>query len=340
MNKISLFCIVLGLVLLLTGCSQSQADTNIDTQAKSEAIHETEKPLLHTALYQTAEDLSAFSSGNLFSPFEAKEYVNADAAPSLEMTINETTYTFVYESSEIMARANLSVDIYKSTDASDVKIFVNTLDGSVVKYVDIPYDNEFTTEAACIDFIKHLVEPDLDLSTYDYRCATHYYSHENNSFRSILTPDFHVCSDTEEFGSYEFYYTKSISNITTAEHITAILRDDSFTLEIYDIGYTDEFAELINISDKYEVELETYFRTNMDDDKIFKDHTMGNKELFVKDGVPYLLITSLVEFTMPDSSDETYTTVVVTIHWITQNTQTEATEAPKTDIKTEIDNDG
>lgn len=299
MKKIFVLIIFLSILVILCNGCQGKTDTLKNSR-------------FDTVLYKITEEYQIFRK-ECTTVFEPKEFVSTTAKQTLNKTILGTEYKFVYEKSTTLSIADLSVDVYKIEGTEYSRILVNPQNGEIVKYIAIPYDKKLTTEQEYIDFIKNFLQSKFELSQYDYKCTTHYYEISDAGIWSKVVDGFINCDEKDRFGSYTFYYTKLINGVKTGENIVADIKDDKFTLQIYDLGYdTDMLNEAIELLPAVRADIEACLKaeTVKEDHKI-TDVAIGSETIFVKDGVPHLLANVTVTFY--DMAQKEYTTTVQTI---------------------------
>ena len=106
---------------------------------------------------------------------------------------------------------------------------------------------------------------------------------------SKVRDGFHICNENERLGTYSFYYTKSINDIKTDEHVSAEFYENMFILEIYDFDYQDSvYDTLLKEINSVDNNIKSYFELKVKNIYDIKNVTITSKRMFVKNGVPYV----------------------------------------------------
>ncbi len=313
MNIRKLMSIVVCCAILFATSSCAKIDGKNYDENPDESLSEIEsvddgENFFNTYLYSTAED-NYILSKQRSTTFDTREYVDSEAEPRKSLTIQGVNYTISYEKSAILSMSDLSVHTYKIDGSENARILVDAKDGAVIKYINIPYTKNLSSEKDHLEFIQAL-HPSSCYSEYDYKCMTHCYYVSDLEIRSSVENGFLLGNETRTTKAYYFYFTQSIGSIETDNHISAIFNADTFTLEVYDFDYTmDVFQLLLNSLSKLDNELTTYVKANLKTDYNFSACDVGRQKLFIKDGTPYILTSVSITFTQNDDQDSSeYTT--------------------------------
>ncbi len=254
-------------------------------------------------LYSTAEDNYILNDMRSTS-FDMREYKDLKADREKNFTICDRTYTAIYKNSAVLPTSDLSVHVYKIEELDNSKVYVDAITGKVVKYINIPYDGtKMTCEDDYIDFIKTFSKVS-EYSNYEYKCMTHCYYTSEKEFRSKMEQGFLSASKNRSIQAHYFFYKQSVDEIKTNDHVSAIFQQETFTLEIYDINYTDDDFELFRDSYiKHDECIEAYVASTMRSEYNFISCDIENKSFFVQDGVPYVLMNVTINFSQKGDSD-------------------------------------
>ena len=273
MKKNIFYIIIISIIIGLCAChnTENNGTSNIET-----------------VLYRTAEDGSIFDIERT-TEFDTKEYIDNSAAKTIELKILDSEYTLEYENSAILPMSDLKVHVYCLQGLSNSKIFIDSQNENVVKYFNIPHTENLNTETDFTDFICNLVGSKIHLDEYEYKCTTHYYSFSDLGMESKVQDGFHICNENERLGTYSFYYTKSINDIKTDEHVSAEFYENMFILEIYDFDYQDSvYDTLLKEINSVDNNIKSYFELKVKNIYDIKNVTITSKRMFVKNGVPYV----------------------------------------------------
>lgn len=279
-----------------------------------------------TVLYSAPEEYSSlFLAQDSAEEFNAVKFISNEVARTKNISILDFDYTLSYDTSAILPKSDITVHDYTIEGFSDARVWIDSKTHKVVKYINIPHTLSAFSEKECIDLIKMLIGEKYDLSVYDYKCTTHYYSYSDKSMRSQVVDSFHVCEDNEKLGRYTFYYTKSVHGVKIEDHISLEISDDRFSLDIYDLGCSDDYyQEILKEFTKTDLEysLKQHFKTNIQDKYSYKDININSYQLFIKNQKPYILAASTVILSENGSISKVYATGIYTISCI-QNVQSE-----------------
>ena len=152
-----------------------------------------------------------------------------------------------------------------------------------------------------------------DVSKYKYSCSTHYYSESSKGFSSQEVDGFRILKENESLGTRSFYYTKSKNGFRLPDHIAVefYFYDKTFSLEVYEYDYDlKDYSTLINRMDDVKKSVEDHLRENLKDGYVIESINHGKKNIFIQDGVPYVMVTSTVTYIY---HGQTYSTLIQTI---------------------------
>lgn len=303
MKKILCLLICIMVALSLFSCTNSnEKDSGI---------------IFDTVLYSSPEEYTSFfKSTEQTAEFEMVEFKDDTVKQSTSVNILGNDYKLSYETSAILPQSDISVNNYKINEFPNAKVLIDAKSGEIVKYVNIPHSLSITSEDTCEKFIQSLIGTNYNLSNYDYKCTTHYYTFSDTAMRSQVVDGFHVCSENEKLGRYSFYYTKSLNGVKISDHIAMEITNDHFSLEIYDLGYSEGYYKEIlkdfNVAD-LEYSLTKHFQSDVKEGYAYNDIQIKSYQLFIKNEKPYIIATSVLTVTEKNSKDEVYATNIRTI---------------------------
>jgi hypothetical protein len=295
--------------LLLSGCTASTPSTT--TPPKEE-----ESKPIRTLLCGNFLNEFLYTEKEYATQFDAGEYTDNTAPKTRQIELFGQTYDLTYRNSKHIEFTDLSVHIYDVVGEPDEtgRVEFDTATGQVVSYFNLPFSHTMNTEEQFVAYIEELLGDQYDLSEYQFNCTTHYYAYFTEPYdimRSQEVDGFHILAENEKLGSYSFYYTKIIEGYATADSIFVDFGCDSISVGIYDLGYEkDDFADLLNSIDSDSVS--AYLRSDVKQGYTIRNVNRSNARLFMKDGIPYLLTTSVITYTKEGSSEQ-FTTLKQTI---------------------------
>lgn len=310
MKKTHLICsLLLASCLLLSGCT-AQAPSST-TPPKTE-----EPKPIRTLLHGNFEDDFLYAQKEFATQFDAGEYTDDAASKTRQIELFGQTYDLIYRNSKHIEFTDLSVHVYDVVGTPDEtgRVEFDTATGQVVSYFNIDFSHTMNTEKQFVAYIEKLLGDQYTLSDYRYNCTTEYYAYFTEPYEISTSEEangFRILAENEKLSSYNFYFTKIIEGYATADSIYVNFRNDSISVSIYDFGYEkDDFAELLNSIDSDSVS--AYLRSDVKQGYTIRNVYRSNARLFMKDGVPYLLTTSVVAYTKEGSSEE-YQTIKRTV---------------------------
>ena len=313
MKKTVLIIMVCVMLLIATSCTafiitSESVPTHIPTEVTepSQLLFD-----FSTSLYQTGENSDVFSTKKT-SVYNSREYTDSTASQIRTMDVFGTTYELQYANSAAYALTGQEIHVYKMQGTENSKVFIDAQTDTVVKYVNVPYTPTEKTEEDYTQTVMDLVGNTVDLSAYEYSCATWYMAVYDNGAESKEIPGFHVCGENEYLKTYTFGYNKYIGDYRSIEHVTAIFDADSITLEIIDLAYdTDLIVKLMDCWDVYQLEIANYFASITKNDYSIQKIESISHMFFMRDGV--LHVVSTAELTFAPNNEATFTTVAQTI---------------------------
>lgn len=297
MKKI-MICIILSCLLAFSSCS---FDDNS----------------YETILYRASEDASIFTASQSTS-FDGYEYTNTNAPMATSAIVLGKEHELIYLNSAKFALSDMHVHVYGLSGSKEGKVLIDVDTGKIVKYLNIPYEDQLKTEDDYISFIQRLLGDAYVLSEYDYENTTHYYAYSDYGMTSSVVDGFRTAGENERIRHYSFYYTKSIESIPTSEHISAEFSfpkesEPTFTLEVInfecDNNLTTKLSSEINNATN---SVDSYLKSILKNEYLIQQLNYSDYMLFEQNGSVYIRLTVEIAFSIKDQS-ETYTTVVQTI---------------------------
>ena len=302
-----LFLIILTISMASCQFNNSAATNNDDLLID----YTSDKYVFDTVLYTNDSENSNIVVDEKSVNFDVEVFVDKSAKKTFDLEILNEKYTAEYVESAKLPLTGETVHTYSLREINNAKILIDR-SGKIVKYVNIPIDRSFSTEQEYKDFIQNLVGETFNLSEYKYTCTTWHYVFFDNGMSSKVEEGFHICGENERFSCYSFYFDKYIGGIKTLEHVFAEFDDDSFSLEMYDWGYSSEtFKQLLKETDNIENELNSYLQTHVQNDNSIEKFEITGQKMFVRNGIPYLQTTLTIDYT--DSYGGGYNAVVKVI---------------------------
>lgn len=275
---------------------------------------QSEKPKeLETVIYSTSEGGVVFNTNEkTCEKFQALTYTENISKSTILIDILGAKYTGIYKATVKLPRSDIEVYDYEIQGREHSRVLIDTKTNAIVRYVNIPHNENLTDENDHIAFIKKMLGENHNLGKYDYECKTHYYSRNPGEIRSQFVDGFRILEENDRLGSYCFFYTKSKNGVRMQDYITAEIGEDSFWLDIHEPGYeTEKFSPILDRMDEVEKATETHLKDNLYDGYTLVSIEYTGKRVFIMDGIPYVLITSNITFTT--KSGEEYTSVIQTI---------------------------
>ena len=295
MRKIIIFILTLSMLICLCACRQEQLNNNLGNASVINAS-DLEKYTFDTVLYQSStEDIPVINDTKSID-FGSSVFIDSSAKQKFSVNILNERFTAEYTES---AKLPLTADIVHTYTLKNTggKIMVSAKTGKIVEYINIPIKISYSTEKEYIDFISNFIGKSIDLTAYEYKCTTWHYLHYEDGFESKVEDGFHICSGNEKFSSYSFYFDKTLGGIKTLDHVSAEFFEDSFYLEVYDMGYeSGHFAQLLqNLGSSNEV-FDSYLDQNFKNDYVLNSYAVSSQTLFIRDGIPYIQTTLDIDF--------------------------------------------
>ncbi len=292
---------------------EENADGSQPNESTEQETVSVNKGYMVKAMLYQASEAYAFREEPM-TGFDAQCYQDDTADATFNVTLGGQQYLLTYEESAVLPLSDISVHTYKydymaESQTETMRVLVDTQSGQMVKCVNVPLSADLDTEQDYVEFVKGMVPPTTNWEAYAYECTTHFYTEGENSFRSQVVDGFHTCSENETLGCYSLYYTKSVNGIQTAEHISAEIDGDSFSIEIIDWAKQDlydeetgfiskEHSDQINaLVNNNEEAVHTYLSSCVQSGYSATKITITGRQLFYKNGKMYMLVTTSVAVT-------------------------------------------
>ena len=305
-NLLAIICFLL--LFSVIGCTSPAPDTqNPTSEISSDSVttHASEttepSPVLFdftTSLYKTGEDVSVFSAESS-TAYDSRTYTDTSVPKARTMDIFGTTYELTYVNSAAFALTGQEIHVYQLQGTEYGKVFIDVQTDTVVKYMSIPYTPTEKNEENYQQTVRKLVGNTVDLSEYEYSCATWYMAVYDNGVESNETSGFRVCEENESLRSYTFGYNKYIDKYRSVEHVTAIFDFDteSITLEIIDFEYDNNLiANLLDCWNAYQLEVDNYFTSIVQQGYSIQKIEATDHTFFMRDGILHVVTTAELTF--------------------------------------------
>ncbi len=318
---------VLSVVMLLFGCrayddsnNTSELDGEIkaehtgsaeSTQIESESITEQKVPSETDIVVSNI----TYGSGVVDCPssneLEPIIYIDPAVLLTRTVTILGKDYNLIYL--KTVEHPNLDKIIHGYTVEGEEEFYSSiSFDAEtdkIVKYC-LKYDVVPATEQECINLLMSIIGEDYNLSQYEYSFSTCYWIVEENYSERTSKDYFYNCSDNEEWVDYSISYTRDICDIATTEYIRAVFMDDSFVIEVYDLGYTsDMFEDSLKHIDKLEASIGESLNAHIKDGLMVNDFAIAEQTMFLRNGITNIVSDVIVTVTNT-SNNETYDVVI------------------------------
>lgn len=295
MKKIYMMFLSSMMVLSIVLCA-CQTNTHTDDNCDADNSANYVSGELKTVIYANTENSSIFNTNEKeYENFAVRLYKENISKNTIVVDVLGKNHTGIYEQTAKLPCSDTTVHVYTLEEKG--RVLVDALTGSIVEYSGVPYDEKLTTESDYIGFIKKVLGENHDLNEYSYACKTHYYSRNPGEIRSQVVDGFRVCEGNESVGTYYFFYTKSEKGVALPGHISATFYGGKFTLEIYEYDYeSKDFTPIINRMEEVEASVEKHLKNNVKDKCTIVSIKHDSKRIFVQDGVPYVMITSIVTY--------------------------------------------
>ena len=293
----------------LTGCG-SKEKSNVNSANSDE---------WQTVIFGETEDSTIFHvDEKMTDKFDIRNQKKEDVKKEITVDLWGTEHMGIYTETVTLPRSNTRVHVYELENSEFGSIMVDAKSNQIVEYSLVPYDaSKVKSEKDFTDMIDAMVGDRVDLSEYDYKCTTHYYSFSEYGMNSSVVDGFRLCDEkNEKLGSYTFYYTKSVEGIKLPDHVSVEfdINSKSLTLEIYEYDYDEEiYVPLLENMDSIQKSVENHLRDSVKDGCKVVNIKHGNSSLFVQDGKAYVMIRSTVEYESNYYKDQTFEIRVQTI---------------------------
>ena len=306
MKKIVVLILAVCVLFLLTACFNEKETTGILPYIPDDPIPVMQK--YETFIYQQMgiPVIERHYDREKASAFEEYEYIDESAPLVLQKEFFGEKYTLVYFKSIRGDADGRLIHQYKNKDFDDHPVWFDAISGELVR-ISIPYSQTLTTEKEYTDFIATLVDPEhFDLSEMRYECETGIaYSTENWYSKNSESRFVSEAGENEEIIDYHFYYKEYIDDVLrTGKRIRAtfLLKEQRLILDTRDVETDSALAStVIDSLDMIENSIDL-FLGDVTDNYLLLNQRIYNHELFVRNGIPYLL--SFVTFTVWDCEYE------------------------------------
>ena len=269
----------------------------------------------NTVINGSAEEISIFQIKKENEKFSKSIYTDDSVDKTISIDVFSTEYDLNYVESAILPISDMKVNTYKFGE-DGFKILINAHTGEIVECIGLPYEYDVSTQQQYyMDLIKALVPEKYALESYECEIYTHYYELGSDYMRSREIEGFKICGENEELVSYRFSFSKKIGNVNTGNHISVEFSNGKLYVELYDFGYDEEFIKSY-INDF--ISVEAHFNDHISS-KVKSEYNVVNIEnksytFFMKDNIPYIMVTSEVRYSENDDPDITFTELLTTVN--------------------------
>lgn len=270
---------------------------------------------LETIIYGATESNNIFRANEkAYEKFEARYYKENVSKNTITIDVLGAKYTGIYNTTVKMPRSDIEVYEYKIQGTDIGEVLINTKTNAIVRYVNVPHNENLTNENDYIAFVKRILGENYDLNEYNYECSTHYYYHypDGKGFQSQMVDGFRILEENDRLGSYCLQYNKPDNGVGVQNFIYAEIGEDSFYLDISEPGYkSTDFSPILDRMDEVEENVEKHLRDNIKDGLTLVSIEHGTTSLFIQDGIPYVRIFSTVTYKAEHGGE--YSTIIQTI---------------------------
>lgn len=320
MKKVVVLIIsILIIASMICGCQHQASQSEEYEKSMSNFSDKDRTPYskIETEIYtQNIESSEIFNSEKV-SNFGPVEYTDEKVLQHTSVEIFGESYDLKYKNSVTLPMSDLNVHVYNYSDNTGY-VYIDAESGDVVKATNIPYEEELSTEEDYINAINNMFGEKCDLSQYGYKnVSTHIYRFSEGGMESTTVDGFYNCAENEKFGWYTFYYQKTVGNIRTLEHLTVeFIGKNTLTFELIDLNYdTDAFDKIVDNIELFDNSVEDCLNSSLKDKYKIKNILQAEKQLFIKNGVPYIFTTCKVTATQGEGE---FVTVLSTVSRYTE----------------------
>ena len=236
------------------------------------------------------------------------EFIDDTAVKEISISILGKTYTLDYLNSANMPNNDFKIHVYKVDETEKGKVFIDSQTGQVVKYIDIPFENNLLSEEDYVKVVKDIVADGYDFEKSQYSSITWYSDGSKaNEFKQL--------EDGEGLRWRDFYFTRYVDGIKTNEHVSAIFSfiSNTISVEIFNFNYEEEtFDQTNKHMDELEEVLKEYISNSLIEGYKVNQVDFVSHHLFVKDKVVYVYTSISIEIQQIGKSYPIYEALYIT----------------------------
>lgn len=328
-KKVFLIALIIITTLVVSSCNRENS-IGINTENASESTENASKSQeiitdnqseinidnikFNTVVYGSAEANSMFKMSKASEQFAESIYQDDSIDKIITIDVLGTEYEMNYMESAIMPRSDMRVNTYRYGDKG-FKILMNADTGEIVECIGVPYEYDISVEQQYyMDLIKTLIPAKYSLESYECKVYTHYYEFGEDYMRSQEIEGFKICGENQELVGYRFSFSRKIGDVDFGNHISVEFSRGKLFLELYDFEYDDDFVktyinDFINVQPQFENHILSQAKS------LYNITDIENKSytFFMKEGIPYIMVTSEVTFSTTNEPSITYTSLLKTI---------------------------
>lgn len=308
---ITCLCTLVLLITLFSGCGSS-FQYEFDLENASVAIYgDTESG--YDFLTLTAES----------NPFEVQEYYQEDIPQTRTFTLLGEELVGEYLMTVQYAEADRESYVYKVQGSEYGKILVDVNTDKVVKYHMIPFNfPAMTSEEEYLAYAEEAWKEmgSFDVDAYDLIRSTRY-EHEFTSYEGFSTErvdEFYIPTENDTILRYGFNYNILCDGVKLPGYITAHFfldeEDPLITFEMCPAEHKNSaYKAVLDQMDEIEEKAEQNIMQRLNDGVILQKIEHKKKEIFVRDGKPYVKFTSEITFLTNASATNEFISIIETI---------------------------
>lgn len=316
-KKFFVITLIIFIMLVMSSCNIGM-NTEIDSQTDEVQMNnqsEEKDVKFNTVNYGSVEGVSIFNLSKNSQNFSEHIYQDDSVDKIITIDVFGTEYELNYIESAIMPRSDMRVNTYRYGDEG-FKILINANTGEIVEYIGVPYEYDISTEQQYyMGLIEMLVPEKYALESYECKVYTHYYEFGEEYMSSQEIEGFKICGENQELVGYRFSFSKKIGNVDIGNSISVEFSRGKLYIELYDFGYDEELVNsYISSFMSVESQFNAYILSQVK--SMYNAKNIENKSytFFMKEGKPYIMITSEAKFSKNNDPDITLTELLTTIN--------------------------
>ena len=322
-KKFFVISLIIFTMLVISSCNREELTSmSMDINSKTDEIQTNNQLELNkkdvkfdTVVSGSLEETSIFNLSKDNKKFSEHIYQDDSVDKIITMDVFGTKYELNYVESAIMPRSDMRVNAYRYGEEG-FKMYINADTGEMVECIGVPYDYSISNEQQYyMDLIETLIPQKYALESYECKVYTHYYEFGEDYMSSQEIEGFKICDENQELVGYRFSFSKKNGNVDIGNYISVEFAYGKLYIELYDFGYDEELVNSY-ISDFMSVESQFNDHITSKANSMYNVTNIENKyyTFFIKDGNPYIMVTSEVTFFKNNDSDITLTEILKTIN--------------------------